>query len=314
LIRLLKLMKFVHILKAQKMAKRKSKDKHEPSTGSELNNLKITVEIPIKCSYEALIPLSELIPTQGKLKVSKGENLLKLEKSFEKHGFIEPIVLWWDLSDGKKGKGTTKILGGHQRRKVLFKMAKNGKGTKDLLIPVIYSHADSFEQAMEILLQLIGSTGEVNQEGLIAFAKEHSFSLDEIGAKISLGGVSTLANAKKALEQQAVEKIQENPKFPIQAHFVEKYGSITIFYKNEMDEIWLKNLLKLGKVQDFNSNTVGPCHVVDVTHVQDIIEEMEISLRPSKEDVLLKDASIEQLSSMMKELESQIKAGKDDKK
>lgn len=272
------------------MAKKKSKDKKvevtkggvKPQAGVfiDMDSTKIKFEIPINCSYTALIPLSDLIPQQGKLKVSKGENLLKLEKSFDEHGFIEPLILWWN---GKKDIKTNDMLGGHQRRTLLFQMAAKGKGTKDLLIPVIYAKSDTKEEAMKILLHLVEQTGQITQDGLLEFTKAHNFSLDEIASKFTLNS-NALAKAQDKLEGDRIAKLQEEPKFPIQAHFAEKYGAVVVFYENEMDEVWLKNFMKLGKTKDYNSSHVGATTVINVQHLQKIVEDMENELRPQKNE------------------------------
>lgn len=282
------------------MAKKKSKGDKVDSVRLEMDSTKITSEIAINCSYTDLIPLSDLIPSQGNLKTSKGESLTKLEKSFDAHGFIEPLILWWDSSKG--GGKTMQMLAGHQRRKLLYKMAGNGKGTKDLLIPVIYSKAPTVEKAMEILLHLIEQTGDITQDGLIDFAKKHSFSLDEIGAKMSLKSPA-LSLAKKKLEEQAVAKLQEDPKYPIQAHFSEEYGAVTIFYKNEMDKVWLCNFLKVGKTKDYNSTHVGQTQVISVEHFQEVTDAFEEALRPKKGEKTVKEleARIAELEGLLTE-------------
>jgi len=266
--------------KSKKVEVTKKGMKSQAGVFIDMDSTKIKVEIPINCSYTDLKPLSDLIPQQGKLKVSKGENLTKLEKSFDEHGFIEPLVLWWD---GKNDIKTNDLLGGHQRRKLLFQMAAKGKGTKDLLIPVIYAKSDTKQGAMKILLHLVEQTGKITQDGLLEFTKSHNFSLDEIASKFSLDS-NALAKAQNKLEGDRVAKLQEEPKYPIQPHFAEKYGAVTIFYKNEMDELWLRNFLKLAKTKDYNSSHVGLTTVVDVEHVQQIVEDMENDLRPQKNE------------------------------
>lgn len=244
----------------------------------DMNSTKIKTIIPINCTFTALVPLANLIPSQGELKVSKGESLEKLEASFDKHGFIKPFALWHDTT---KKEDTCEMLDGHQRRKLLLRMAAKGKGTKDLMIPVIYSMAKTKKEAMEILLHLVESTGDITQKGLLEFTDKFQFNLEDVAAKMSLKSPA-LEAAKKKLQEKATTELQRNPIYPIQPHFTEKYGAVTIFFENEMDEVWLLNLLKLVKTKDYNSSFVAQNRVIKVQDLQKALEEREKQLLNSQ--------------------------------
>ena len=244
------------------------------------SNTKIKQEIKINCTYTDLVLLSDLMPTQGELKVSKGESLEKLEGSFDKHGFIKPIVLWHNTKSDSK---TLEMLDGHQRRKLLLRLAVQGKGTKGFYIPVIYSKAPTKEAAMQILLHLVEQTGDITQSGLTAFAEKNKMSLDDIARTMSLKSPA-LALAQKKAQEKFTTELQAQPKYPIQPNFAEHYSSITIFCTNEMDKVWLDNFLKLPKTIDQNSEYVAPAKVVTVEMFRTIIEERENQLTKTKPD------------------------------
>lgn len=249
------------------------------------SNTKLKQEIKINCTYTDLVLLSDLIPTQGELKVSKGESLEKLESSFDKHGFIKPIVLWHNTKTDTK---TLEMLDGHQRRKLLLRLAVKGKGTKDFYIPVIYSKAPTKEAAMQILLHLVEQTGDITQSGLTAFAEKNKMSLDDIAKTMSLKSPA-LALAQKKAQEKFTKELQAEPKYPIQPNFAEHYSSVTIFCTNEMDELWLKNFLNLPKTIDQNSEYVAPTKAITVEMFQQIIEQKETQLTKTKTET--QDAS-----------------------
>lgn len=244
----------------------------------DLASTKLKQIIPINCTYTDLILLSDLIPSQGELKVSKGESIDKLEASFDKHGFIKPFVLW---HNSKTDKPTLEMLDGHQRRKLLLRMAVKGKGTENLYIPVIYSKAPTKEQAMQILLHLVEQTGDITHSGLLDFATKYKMSLDDIAKTMSLKSPA-LALAQKKLDEKFTAELQQDPTYPIQPQFAEHYGSVTIFFKNEMDELWLINYLNLGKTKDYNSTFVAPARVINVEQFQKIVEDRENKLLNQK--------------------------------
>lgn len=226
-------------------------------------------EIEIKCSYQELKHISLLEPTQGELKKSSQIDLDKLSTSLRKHGYIRPIILWWDMTTDQP---TNKILDGHQRLGLHLMEAKKGIGTKDYKVPVIYAKADTYEDAMKVLLQLISTTGEINISGLHDFAQNNKFNLDELVASMSLKSPS-LKKVQRQLDEKQTATLQLKPEFPIQKEFNEAHNAVIVFCDNEKDWLWLQTKLELNKTKDPNSKYVGKTKVVHVSELQKLIED-----------------------------------------
>jgi hypothetical protein len=112
--------------------------------------------------YEAItVPWKDLKPFQGRLKVLSKESFEKLKYRILKGGFRFPPFVWIDGNDHY-------LLDGHQRRAALAKMEKQGyKIPKDL--KVIHIPASSYDEAKEMVLELISQYGKVTEDGLMDF-------------------------------------------------------------------------------------------------------------------------------------------------
>jgi hypothetical protein len=229
----------------------------------------LTEVIDIKCTYDELVHISLLEPTQGDLKGSSPEDLDKLSRSLKTHGYIRPIILWWDTTKDEK---TRKILDGHQRRTLHYMEAKKGVGTEGYEVPVIYAKAPTIKEAMKVLLQLISTTGELSIEGLSDFVSNNQMNLEEITATMSLKSPS-LKKVKQKLDQSSMAKLQKNPDYPIQKQFGESYNSVVIFCDNDIDWVWLQTKLRLDKTKDPNSKYIGQTKVISVSDFQKMIED-----------------------------------------
>ena len=63
------------------------------------------------------------------------------------------------------------------------------------------------------------------------------------------------------------------PKYPIVPKFSEKYSAFHIFCDNEMDEVWLRNVLGIEKMKDYKTERVKPSYVITAKDFQKIWEE-----------------------------------------
>lgn len=238
----------------------------------DFDSTKIKHLIEINCSYTELVHLSEIEPTQGDLKVSSIEDLEKLDNSLKEHGYIQPIVLWWNTETDTK---TRKMLDGHQRRYLHLLQAKKGVGTPNFEVPVIYAKAPTYEEAMKVLLRLVSVTGELTTEGLVDFVSKNKFNLSDLTRTMSLKSPS-LKKARQRMEDKHINSLQKNPEHPIQLNFGESYNGVVIFCDNDTDWMWLKNLLSLGKKKDLKSKHVGETRVVHVQELQSIIQKLKV--------------------------------------
>jgi hypothetical protein len=123
---------------------------------------------------------------------------------------------------------------------------------------------------------LVEQTGDITQNGLIAFAEKNKMTLQDISKTMSLKSPA-LGLAQKKLAEKFTSELQADPKYPIQPTFSEHYSSITVFCTNEMDELWLNNFLKLPKTKDQNSQFVAPAKVVSVEMFRKLMEEKQLT-------------------------------------
>lgn len=107
--------------------------------------------LKIKCQGAATQSLNELKDLQGGLKKLSKKNLEKLKKRIVSSGFCAPFFIW---DDGE----SLRIIDGHQRRAALLSLEADGYEIPPL--PVDYIHAETEEEAKEILLSVSSQYGE----------------------------------------------------------------------------------------------------------------------------------------------------------
>ena len=107
-----------------------------------------------------LRPLDDLIPFQGDLKTLSPADAKKLRKQIEKHGFIDPFIVW-------EHEGKVLILGGHQRATVLKQMRADGEAIP--LLPCNFVECADERSAKEIVLSLTSQFGAITEKGLLDF-------------------------------------------------------------------------------------------------------------------------------------------------
>lgn len=110
--------------------------------------------------------LTNFVELQGELKGMSTENYDKLRKSILKKGFFAPVYVWLENTKDKRPK----ILDGHQRIRVLRKMADEGHEVGP--VPYLPIVADSEKDAREKLLLLVSQYGKVDDDGLYKFLVE----------------------------------------------------------------------------------------------------------------------------------------------
>lgn len=71
--------------------------------------------------------------------------------------------------------------------------------------------------------------------------------------------------------EEASELLEEEPELPVVAKFSEKYDSIVIICRNEIDMNHLSEKLGLDRVQCYKSSKVGMQHVVDAKVVMEAL-------------------------------------------
>lgn len=127
------------------------------------------MEQSVKIAFEKnMIELSieELQEFQGNLKSLHSDDYEALKSQILETGFAFPIYVW------KSPKNEHKIIGGHQRLRVLKQMKLEGIAVPKL--PVVVVHADSERMAKQRVLQDASQYGKVERQGLYEFSIENS--------------------------------------------------------------------------------------------------------------------------------------------
>jgi site-specific DNA-methyltransferase (adenine-specific) len=132
--------------------------------------------IRINCQGAELLPISFLNELQGGLKELSKTNEKKLRKNILELGFSEPVTIW------KKGEKYY-IVNGHQRVKVLGKMAAEGYDIPK--IPANIVEAKDEAEAKRLVLSLTSQFGEITEKGMLAFAEEAGLALKDIDESFS---------------------------------------------------------------------------------------------------------------------------------
>lgn len=142
--------------------------------------------IKITCSptIELRLPLDELIPIQGELKILTSENYEKLKKSILTHGFKFPMFVWKEVTTVQTrvlgGKPTTTIkwyvLDGHGRRRVLQHL-RDDDGHEIPPIPCVEITADTLGEAKKLVLLISSQYHTITEDGLYEFMSSGSIDL-----------------------------------------------------------------------------------------------------------------------------------------
>ena len=128
--------------------------------------------VEITCTGTESLKLSALTEFQGNLKDLKTDKYKKLRAAIESDGFSYPFFVW---KNGKKNM----VFDGHQRLRVLGKMAEDGVQLPESF-PVVYIEAKDEKHAARKLLKLNERYGEVTGEGLYEYMDTFDIEMDEI--------------------------------------------------------------------------------------------------------------------------------------
>lgn len=140
--------------------------------------------LKITCSptIELRLPLEEINPIQGELKVLTAENYEKLKKSILENGFKFPMFVWKEVSTvsarvlGGRASTTIKwyLLDGHGRRRVLEHLKADGYEIPP--IPCVEILAANIEEAKKMVLLISSQYHTLTEEGLYEFM--HTTGID----------------------------------------------------------------------------------------------------------------------------------------
>jgi hypothetical protein len=134
--------------------------------------------LPIRCEG-TLLPLSELQPFQGTLKILYEKQYQKLRQSLETYGIRFPIFYW-------EHKGVKYTLDGHQRIFVLQKMIEDGWELKGGKVPTVGVEAKTEQEAKQLILIAASQYAYITPEGLYEFLKTEGLDFGDIRGTLEL--------------------------------------------------------------------------------------------------------------------------------
>lgn len=137
-----------------------------------------TVKINCKAAIE--IALEDLTPLQGELKELTDANSKKLKQSILKHGITFPFFVW-------QSEGKNYVIDGHQRDRVLRKMADEGYEIPAL--PTALISAKNRQDAARKILLINSQYGKMTEESLDEFLAENDLSFLELADELELPAI-----------------------------------------------------------------------------------------------------------------------------
>lgn len=115
-----------------------------------------------------VIPIADLLPSQGELKDLSETNYKKLKNVIERRGFSYPVYVWEDKD------GLLHLLDGHQRQRVLTTEGWNEP------IPYLKVPANDLQEAMARLLEITSQYATITQEGIDEFIATYELNDAEV--------------------------------------------------------------------------------------------------------------------------------------
>jgi hypothetical protein len=149
--------------------------------------------IKIKCEGTQYVDFHELNEFQEDIKQSSREDLDKLKEEIKK-AFRLPFCLW-------KNKEKWWILDGHQRKKALTELEKEGWCVP--LLPAVEIKADTEAEAKKNVLLFISQTGEVDKDKLKIYVEKHKIELKNI--VIRTKPINLNNDIKKTIHEEEVK-------------------------------------------------------------------------------------------------------------
>ncbi|MFQ5850908.1 MAG: hypothetical protein ACE5JU_10005 [Candidatus Binatia bacterium] len=136
-----------------------------------------TKKIRVTCKGATTLRLGEVREFQGGLKSLHKEEYEKLRRSLLRYGFSYPLFVW-------RSRGRNLCLDGHQRVRVLAKLAEEGYAIPPL--PVDYVEAGSEKEAREKVLLLSSQYGKMADESLYAYFSEGGLDFPDLKEVLEL--------------------------------------------------------------------------------------------------------------------------------
>lgn len=146
-----------------------------------------------------VLPIADLLPTQGNLKDLTETNYKKLKSTIENRGFSYPVYIW-ENEDGLKY-----LLDGHQRQRVLTTEGWNEP------IPYLKVPADNIQEAMARLLEITSQYATITQEGIDEFIAKYGLNEAEILNSTSFDAINNYEDENESIEENPYTGKIETP-------------------------------------------------------------------------------------------------------
>ncbi len=195
------------------------------------------LKINIKPPFETR-ELDKLFEFQDDLKDLLKENYLRFKKSVTEHGFIEKISIWNYPIDGKDY-----ILNGHQRKRMLTELRKEGWIIPPL--PISEVIAVSYEDAKRKLLSLASQYGTMTEQGLYEYSEKNSISVEDLMSTYNFADINYTkyyeANYGEATEEEEEKKDGKKEEDP------DKITYTIVFNDHDEQKKWTSFVSQLKK-------------------------------------------------------------------
>ncbi len=127
----------------------------------------------------------------------------------------------------------------------------------------------SEEDEKELNIRLNKNGGEFDMDLLGKFFDNEDLVLFGFSA----GELPTIEDLDGGDELPGSDDIPEDPVYPIVPKFNEKYSMFCIMCSTEMDETWLRNVLRISRMASYKSSSVAPSFVVSCEDFREAIQE-----------------------------------------
>ena len=204
-------------------------------------------------------PIKDLKPAEYNPRKRDKKAEADILESLQKYGWAEPAVV--NMFPGRENV----IIGGHQRVDISMKYFPEW-----VKVPCVEKYL-TLEQEKELNLRLNKNTGEWDLTKLLENF-ETEFLLNVGFEEFELKQDN---DPDDPITKEMKKHDNSNVPMPLVPKYTEKYGAVVIFYENELDETWLRNVLQLQKAKDYKNTRVMISQVMRVKDFQKVWDENE---------------------------------------
>ena len=132
----------------------------------------------------------ELAWFQADLKSVTADGIARLKASIVRNGWVAVLHVWEDVASGKMW-----VLDGHQRKRALAELEGEGYRLPDE-VPGVFLDCKDAKEAAELVLVYSSRAGEIHEEQLVDFVKEHGLDVGALVQELTLDRLD-LENVKR---------------------------------------------------------------------------------------------------------------------